>query len=180
MLTVAIMADERRADHVGTIVERLEAQGATPHVEWANGRTPWETAREAWQATEGDHRLILQDDVDFGPSLLERVRDLVLSYPDKVLELFRPDRTPNWLIWTQGIVLPAHVAIDAPTWCDLYDRDYPEWSYHDDLRLSSYCRQCAVGRHRVSPSIVQHLDREMPSLLGHSSDGRSASNYDAS
>lgn len=168
---------EGRPEHVAGVVEQLEGwAGVVTVVDDVERRGPAWSWRECL-ATAGDERLLmLQDDVAVlcPGEVIDEVADL---RPDQLLCLCAPryqtvearDRGLAWLevpgtVWTYGVVYPPGLASDVLRWCV---KNVPEEYPHDDRSLGAYMLAHGLSAYIPIPGLVQHLDGEFRSTMGH-------------
>lgn len=182
-LSVAVMADKRRAHLVKELVKRL---GIEPdRVVWDRLNNRWDTGRRAWQAhdPDADYQMVIQDDAlvcqDLIPGLekaLDHVPGKAIVSPfvgtrrpapakmDRAVQL-ADDLNATWLIlgplnWGVAIIAPTYTIKDMIRWCD--KQTYPNY----DKRVGQFYRRVLTWpTWHTWPNLVEHL--EVPSLVGH-------------
>lgn len=186
MVSVAIQAHPRRADHAEALAAAAAAEIVYDPEPNSRFPSPWRTYRAALECTPADatHRLIIQDDVELCDGFSAAAAAAVASRPDSVLVLFhggqprvnvpalnRALATGNpwavldraqWvpvvaLVWPVRLIEPFLAFVDAQAW--------PPAFRADDEIVGRGLR--ALGEQPLAcvPSLVQHPD-VTPSLVG--------------
>jgi hypothetical protein len=182
-LSVAIMADPRRAALVPGIVDRLDRD---PAVVWDRIRNRWDTGRRAWLAADpsATHHLVLQDDaivcrdlvagleaaLEYVPAeaivtpfmgrrrpMVEKVENAI-ALADRTGAAFVVMRPLNWGL---GIIVPTPAIGDMLRWCDRTAK----WPNYDKRIGQYFIREPLWPTWCTWPSLVDHAD--VPSLAGH-------------
>lgn len=176
MLSVAVMAHQRRKRLVDKLVVRLDAK---PRVVWDQMNSVWDTGRRALLAYNPDatHHLVLQDDARIRRHLVAAVTRLLEHVPDDVpVSLYmgrwrhRPNRFPMSTVtdaarehgasfavfggpwWGPAIILPTH-QIEAVV--EYGDRN-PKRHANYDIRIAQYYATQNIPCWYSMPSIVGH------------------------
>lgn len=179
----AAWAEDRKAP-LDRLLEQLDAQGAKPllfastHREHASVwwiRILRELAQDARQGP--DAWIVLNDDVDVSPKLLEHVAAMLVHLPDEILSLHTQlpaakslaELGANYLrsYWASGpgYVLPRGTPKKILEWYAQMPRIQREsWNEDGWLNLFSYMRRRPIW-HSI-PALVQHRT-EVRSTLGY-------------
>ena len=147
-------------------------------------------AAHAWQYCDAtvSHHLVLQDDVEPTPVLLESVGRAIAAYPDAALALYANSNSWHgaaarvallagygWVSWmpqqyfpTVAAVLPCHVAHE---FAELAEQQGSGDAYgrHDDELMLSFLTS---GQYRAlvrTSALVEH--KAMPSIMGNDTEG---------
>jgi hypothetical protein len=139
----------------------------------------WATAKRAWTfgiEQRSTHHFVLQDDVIICRDFLLGLYELIKVKPDEIICLMPFSRKPfkgnngknRWGVaegvWGQGILMPTPMVADFLVWEQKHIR--PDFK-HDDSRISLYCVQNNRKVWIPFPTLLDHADLEMKSLMGH-------------
>ena len=161
-------------------LELVRAEVPTAIVVRDELRSCWDTAKRAWQSLDGDHCLVLQDDMLPSDGFTELVGAAVKQYPDHAISFRRPPSPalvesefwPGYRVgkagfhalgpgvWGGSVVLPRRHVAPMIAHGDTMTGDA------DDERISSYLLTNNVPTLHYAPELLHHVG-ERHSLLGH-------------
>lgn len=177
MISVAIMAHQKRADFIPELEAKLDRPAT---VVWDRANNRWDTGRRALLAYDrsATHHLVLQDDALICRDLVAGVERAlehtpgdspvclyvgkVRPYKALVDEYTRDSERASWLVmaqinWGVAIVFPTKIIDDMVAWCD--NQTIPNY----DSRMSRWFENQGISTWYPWPSLVDH--RESPSLV---------------
>lgn len=191
------MSVASRAEHVRSMVNRLEAQlgearaaghdvvGTSVFVDerragpWCGWRGAWESSREYGST----HHVVLQDDIRFCADLPAALVQMVSARPESVISGFLPRKSVDvassrgvyWVrtrrfLWAQCVVMPTALGNAALEWIDAIESTpvAAGWKFHDDVRLAAYFTSRKIPVFVPVPHPVEHVADEIGgSVLGH-------------
>lgn len=173
MVSFAVMhCDWDRLRRAWLELVRAEVPGAS--VVCDERRSCWDTARRAWLALDGEHCMVLQDDMLPVAGFVEVVRKAVGQYPGHAISFRRPPSTIRAemyaehtgfvscgpYVWGGSVVLPRKHVAPMIAHGDTMTGDA------DDERISSYLLANNVPTLHYAPELLHHAGGQH-SLLGH-------------
>lgn len=192
-LSYAVQAHPRRRRMAEALAETIGGEVVYDPLPDDPHPGPWRSYRAALEATPPDatHRVVVQDDAEPHPGMLEALPRAVEARPDRLIALFVPGRMEQhrWAMWTAGdagspwVELPNHDrATGRPLWCptvgtcwpvDLIGQlldwfDQEEWPHRflaDDEIVGRFLAATGLRALATVPSLVEHPDL-VPSVIG--------------
>ena len=171
---------EGRADDLMRLLAQLDPQGIKPHVQVSTEKEhaqQWAVRLWQWAATQDSPAILLNDDVDVSPNLVDAVDRMTDALPDEILSLHCQLPVAKTIAeaglpylrsyWASGpgYVLPTGSAAElvrfVPTIPDRLRNAYNEDGY---IQMWTWGRRRPIF-HTV-PALVQH-DVVIPSTLGY-------------
>lgn len=182
-VSVVVQSCPKRAELAQILHDKLVADAPDGvkvlGIAWDNDHAgPWASAKKAWAMAEGEHHLVMQEDVLLCPGFLDAAKMLLGLNPGRVVSFYTGTAGPvrareagvHWLeerdLSGQAIALPRGMPAAFLAWEAAEPLDkHPNWRSWDDLRLTSFLQH---HKHRVRipvPCLVQH-DLQHKSTMG--------------